>query len=231
MQAQSSEQWRVIVVEDDVTVAGVHCRFVTQQPGFRVVGRAETASEALRMIETTQPDLVLLDLELPGPSGLSLLRQLRSVKCQTEVIIITAHARSDIVRAGMQLGALDYLVKPFWPERLMEALAGFVARMRSLHGGAALDQEEIDRMRTGADAGSAAGNIRLERLREVREILDGGTAMTAEEVAEATGMARVTARRYLEHLVSLGQCTVDAVSDGPGRPRKAYQMWLGGQIG
>jgi response regulator of citrate/malate metabolism len=197
------------------------------------VGRAETAAEARRLIGSTQPDLVLLDLGLPGPSGLSLLRELRTAGLATEVIVITAHARGDVVQTSMQLGAFDYLVKPFWPERLVDALGSFVSRMAELRGTAALDQEAIDRLRAGVDGahGAVTANIRLDRLGEVRHALAGARPMTADEVAQATGMARVTARRYLEHLVSLGQCTVDAVSAGPGRPRKAYQLWLDGPIG
>jgi response regulator of citrate/malate metabolism len=233
LHVSSSDLWRVLVVEDDEVIAAVHCRFVAQQPGFRLVGRAGTASEAEQLIATTQPDLVLLDLELPGPSGLALLRRMRLAKRTVEVIVITAHARSDVVRACMQLGAVDYLVKPFWPDRLADALHGFAARMDSLRGAAPMDQQAIDRIRTGADAGSAVAspNIRRDRLHQVRHALEGGAPMTAEEVAQATGIARVTARRYLEHLVSQGQCTVDAVADGPGRPRKAYQLWLDGPVG
>jgi response regulator of citrate/malate metabolism len=233
MQAQSSQEWRVVVVEDDQAVASVHCRFVASQPGFQVVGRAETAAEAQRLIQTMQPDLLLLDLELSGPSGVALLRQLRASKFPTEVIVVTAHARGEVIRTCMQLGALDYLVKPFWLERLGEALDGFVSRMRTLPADRSLDQQEIDRARSGMDSAliGQTTNIRLDRLAAVRRVLQGGAPMTADEVAEATGMARVTARRYLEHLLSRRQCTVDAVAAGPGRPRKAYQMSLDSLVG
>lgn len=234
MQDRRIDDWRVLVVEDDVAVAAVHCRFTAMQPGFRVVGRAGTAPEAQQLIASTQPDLVLLDLELPGPSGLALLRNLRGEKKTTEVIVITAHARPDVVRSSMQLGAVDYLVKPFWPERLAEALALFTQRMERLRQPGALDQQAIDRLRGNGDVGAGragATNIRSERLGDVRKALVSGVPMTAEEVAAETGMARVTARRYLEHLVSLGQCTVDAVSLRPGRPAKTYQLWDEGPIG
>lgn len=228
------EEWRVLVVEDDRSVASVHCRFVAQQPGFRVVGRAETAEQARQLLATAQPHLVLLDLGLPGPSGLTLLRDLRNRRIPVEVIVITAHATPDIVRSSMQLGAIDYLVKPFWPDRLTAALQLFLTRMEGLQGGSSLDQTTIDRLRASGseqEPTRTAANIRLERLEDVRAVLDPVRAMTAEDVAGLTGMARVTARRYLEHLVSRGQCTVDAVADGPGRPRKAYRLWLTGRMG
>lgn len=228
-----ADPWRAVIVEDDEAVAAVHCRLVAKQPGFQVVGRAETASGGLRLVSTAQPHLVLLDLELPGPSGLAFLRQIRLEKRPVEAIVISAHARAEVVRTSMQLGAIDYLVKPFWPERLIGALATFVARMTSLRDNPALDQDAIDRMRSGGEAaGSAAvANVRMDRLAEVRRALEGAPPMTADELAQRTGMARVTARRYLEHLVSRGQCTVDSVSTGPGRPRKTYRLWAEGPVG
>lgn len=230
--APSSSPWRVVVVEDDQAVAAVHCRLVAKQPGFQVVGRAATASEAYVLMDTVQPDLVLLDLELPGPSGLALLRRVRAEKKETEAIVITAHARPDVVRTSMQLGAVDYLVKPFWPDRLVESLAKFAARMEGLRQARPLDQQEIDSVRAGsAGVPIAPTNIRLNRLAEVRMALERDAPMTADDIAAETGMARVTARRYLEHLVSRGQCSVDSVVDGPGRPRKAYRLWHSGPVG
>ena len=226
-------EWRVLVVEDDETVAAVHCRFVSRQPGFQVIGRAATGTEAMQLVARLRPHLVLLDLGLPGQNGVELLRALRSSSAPVEVIVVTAHATPGIVQVCMQLGAVDYLVKPFWPGRLADALAAFTSRMGALRHRRTLDQDEIDRLRTGRSEPAHAGGptIKRQRLAEVRDVLTANRVMTADEVGAATGMARVTARRYLEHLVSLGQCTVDTVPHGPGRPRKAYRIWLTGRIG
>lgn len=230
----SADARRVLVVEDDEHVAAVHCRFVSQQPGFSVVARAATAGQAREFVRTLRPHLVLLDLELPGQNGLELLRELRSSSLPVEVIAVTAHSGPAVVRAAMQLGVIDYLVKPFLPGRLSEALVAFVARADELAREHALDQAAIDRLRAGVgeQARLGAASIRTERLAGIRDLLEhADVAMTADEVAAASGMARVTARRYLEHLVSLGQCTADTVPDGPGRPRKSYRLWPSDRVG
>lgn len=222
MRLLQSKTWDVVVVEDDEAVAAVSCRVVSRQPRFRVVGRAATYPEAVSLIATTKPDLVLLDLGLPGRNGVELLRLIRGEGSGIEAIVVTAHSTPGIVRVCMQLGAVDYLVKPFWPERLEAALEAFADRAASLEGQRALDQETVDRVRRGAAPAGTARGIKRERLDEIGRLLESKQEMTAEEVAQEIGMARVTARRYLEQLVALGRCTVESIPEGSGRPRKTY---------
>jgi response regulator of citrate/malate metabolism len=70
--------WRVLVVEDDRVVARLHCRFIARVPGFTAVGVATTAAQAQEMVRTLHPDLLLLDIGLPGENGVALLRRLRA---------------------------------------------------------------------------------------------------------------------------------------------------------
>src|SRR4051794_41632737 len=87
--------WRVLVVEDDPVVAGLHCRFVSRVAGFAPVGAAPQAARALGMVRTLRPHLILLDLGLPGEDGLGLLRRLRSVAAPAGAVCVTpARARS-----------------------------------------------------------------------------------------------------------------------------------------
>ncbi len=218
--------WRVLVVEDDRVVARLHCRFIAQVPGFSVAGVAATAAQAAELVRVLRPHLLLLDVGLPGENGIALLRRLRAAGEEVEVIAVTAATASATVRAAVQLGAVDYLVKPFDQDRLRKSLRLFERRMTML-AGAQLAQLDVDRI-----CSEGPNTLRWlprdvsgSRLQEIREILSSADRPeTAEAVASRAGVARVTARRYLEYLVTIGQARMDPVVDGPGRPRKTYEL-------
>jgi response regulator of citrate/malate metabolism len=222
--------WRVLVVEDDRVVARLHCRFVARVPGFRAVGVAGTAAQAHEMVRTLHPDLLLLDIGLPGEDGIALLRRLRAAGDPVEVIAVTAATATETVRASVHLGAVDYLVKPFDQDRLRKSLGLFQRRMGRL-AGAQLAQHEVDRI--CSDGPNAfrwlPRDLSDSRLDEIRAILSRAQRpATADAVAAQAGVARVTARRYLEYLVTIGQATMQPVIGGPGRPRKTYSANLPG---
>jgi len=214
------EPWRVLVVEDDRTVASIHCRFVSRVPGFSVVGVARTAAEARRLVANLRPHLVLLDLGLPGESGVALLRGLRGAGHPVEVVAVTAAASPEVVRAVFQLGVIDYLVKPFRPERLGQALEAFDQHMGAF-AGRRMQQATVDALR--APGRRLPKDISEAGLDQVSRALAGSPdPLTAAEVSERVGLARSTTRRYLEFLVTLGRATVTPVPGGRGRPRNAY---------
>jgi response regulator of citrate/malate metabolism len=222
--------WRVLVVEDDRVVARLHCRFIARVPGFCAVGVAATAAQAQEMVRTLHPDLLLLDIGLPGENGIALLRRLRAAGAPVEVIAVTAATATETVRATVHLGTVDYLVKPFDQDRLRKSLGLFQRRMGRL-AGAQLAQDEVDRI--CSDGPNVfrwlPRDLSGTRLDEIRAILSRTEqAATADAVAAQAGVARVTARRYLEYLVTIGQATVQPVVGGPGRPRKTYSANLRG---
>ena len=218
-------EWRVLIVEDDPHVAVVHERVVRQMPMFKVVGRTESAEQTMGVLPSLCPHLLLLDLTLPGADGLTLARNLRNRAHPVEVIAVTATRNSEVVRAMVHLGVVDYLVKPFSPDRMRQALGFFLRRMAAMEHGS-LGQAEVDAL---CASGRRVGRwlpkgLVAEKLEEVRRHLDdtpGG--ISAEQVGEAAGMARVTARRYLEYLLTTQQVVVQLSSDGPGRPRRLYR--------
>src|SRR4051812_19144247 len=103
--------WRGLVVGGDAGGARPHRRFVARVPGFAPVGVAATAAQAEQMVRTLRPDLMLLDLGLPGASGISLLRTLRGRGETVEAIAVTAATTTKSVHATVQLGVVDYIVK------------------------------------------------------------------------------------------------------------------------
>jgi len=214
------ERWRVLVIEDDRSVASIHCRFVSRTDGFTVVGVARTAAEARPMLVNLRPHLILLDLGLPRDSGVELLRQVRGSGHPAEVIAVTAASSPEVVRAVFQLGVIDYLVKPFRPERLRQAMEAFERHMAAFEGGS-MGQATVDAIRVQQPR--LPKDIAEGRLEEVRRLLvEARDPMTVAEVSVATGLARSTTRRYLEFLVGLGQADVMPLHGRRGRPRNGY---------
>jgi two-component system response regulator DctR len=216
----------VLIVEDDPVVARFHQQVVADMPGFRVIGIATSGAEALRQVEDMKPDLLLLDLGIPQGNGLSLLRRIRTDRIPVEVIAVTAASETETIRDTLHLGVVDYLVKPFEPERLRQALSQFAYRMATLDQ-PRLRQDAVDvlRMTAAPKKRWVPKDLRPERLKLVREALgEGEGPLTAEEVGAQAKIARVTARRYLEYMVTIGQARTWSVPNGAGRPRKVYEI-------
>jgi two-component system response regulator DctR len=220
----SEEGWRVLIVEDDPEVTYLHRKLVARTPGFTVVGSVTNNEDALDEIASRQPHLLLLDLTLRGADGIALLRRLRGAGVPIEAIAVTASRRAEVVRSLVQLGVIDYLVKPFTPERLHQALSEF-RRRAGTPAPAELTQTQVDALRARDPKSrrwlpKGLSEAALEQVRAALAAADGPS--TAAAVADAVGMARVTVRRYLEYLVTTQQAGSRAEPSGPGRPRKVY---------
>ncbi|MEF3306111.1 response regulator transcription factor [Paenibacillus sp. GYB003] len=106
------ERSTVLIVEDDNEIREL-LRLYLIKSGFHAVGASDGIS-ALREFETVQPDLVLLDIQLPGASGLIVCEQIRSVS-NVPILFVSARGEAEDIIRGLQLGADDYIPKPFDP--------------------------------------------------------------------------------------------------------------------
>ncbi|MGM1062606.1 response regulator [Saccharothrix sp. Mg75] len=218
---------RVLVVDDDFMVAKVHSGYVSRTPGFEVVGVAHTGADALRLVRELRPDLVLLDVYLPDVDGLSVLRELRGPADDVDVIVITAATDVETVRTAMRGGVLHYLIKPFEYAALRDQLAHFAALDRRLEQLSSAGQADVDQVFGGRPPSapvlpkglSAQTAALVERVLRARP-----EGVSASECAEATELARVSARRYLEHFVNAGRAEVKLKYGGTGRPERLY-VW------
>lgn len=237
MTGQSDDRPRVLVVDDDFAVAALHRGFVEFHGGFTVAGVAHDGAEALRLVEETEPDLVLLDVYLPDMSGLEVLQRLRAARPErpVDVIAITAARELDTVRSAMAGGVLHYLVKPFTAQVLRERLDDYLRHraeiLRSEARETALDQDQVDRLlaaprrsRTAATLPKGLSPTTMEAVRDALAEHDGSAS--AQEIADRVGVSRVSARRYLEHLVTEERARVAPRYGATGRPENRY-LWLG----
>ena len=134
---------RILVVEDDDMLADAVARALRQSA--HMVQRAATGTEADRALAANEYDLVLLDLGLPGMDGFEVLKRLRQRRVRVPVLVLTARDALEDRIAGLDLGADDYLAKPF-------QLAELEARVRAL----------IRRAHAGASAELVHGRLRLD---------------------------------------------------------------------
>jgi two-component system response regulator DctR len=238
---------RVVLIEDDPMVQEVNRMFVERVEGFQVVGMAASGAEGIKLVEKLQPDLVLLDIFMPVLDGIETIRKLRSAQAPVDVIVVTAARETDTVRTMMRSGAIDYIIKPFKFERVRDTLERFRANYEAYRTDRQWTQEELDRLlrRSSAetaaqapspgDAGALASlaipqdelpkGLNALTLRQIILFMTKQSGMlSAEEVADGVGIARVTARRYLDYLAKQGRIALDMHYGGVGRPVNRYGL-------
>jgi response regulator of citrate/malate metabolism len=216
----------VLVVDDDFRVARIHSAFVDRVEGFRAVGVAHTGADALTAARTLKPDLILLDLYLPDIFGLDLISRIRVEGADSEVIVISAANEFDTVERAVKLGVASYLLKPFTLDDLAARLSEYQSQHRSSRRRTLDDQAEVDRVfgRTEQVAPLPKG-MSIETAELILALLNQQThELSAQECAEAIGVSRVSARRYLEHFVRKGRVQVSLRYGSRGRPERRYQL-------
>ena len=219
----------VLIVDDDFMVAKVHAGFVSALEGFEVVGTASSGAQALAEIDRLHPDLVLLDVYLPDMTGLEVLRRLRAGESPVDVIVISAARDVDSIRSALHGGVLHYLVKPFDRRAFETRLRDYAALRGELEELGEAAQPDVDRMfgmsRGGAQpVAQTPKGIAPETLELVRRTLEevGPDGLSASECSERTGLARVSARRYLEQLVAQQEADVRQRYGTAGRPERRF---------
>ncbi|MFT2017796.1 response regulator [Streptomyces sp. 796.1] len=221
---------RVLVVEDDTLAADAHALYVGRIPGFTVVGTVHSAGAARRRLERSAVDLLLLDLYLPDGHGLRLLRTLRAGGHGVDVIAVTSARDLAVVREGVSLGVVQYVLKPFTFATLRERLVRYAEFRATVTVGEASGQDEVDRalaaLRAPHPAAELPKGLTPDTLGSVTEVLRAADdGISAHAAAQALGISRITARRYLEHLVETGRAVRAPRYGGLGRPALTYR-WV-----
>lgn len=221
---------RVLVVEDDRVAAEAHRMYVERVAGFTVSGVAHSRAEALRFCALHPLDLVLLDLHLPDGHGLQIVQAMRAAGSTTDVIAVTSARDLGVVRQAVSVGVVQYLLKPFTFPTLRDRLERWAMFRQELAGGSASGQEEVDRalaVLRGPEPQVLPKGLSGPTLTSVTAVLRlAGAGLSANAAAQAVGVSRITARRYLEHLVDTGQAARSPQYGQVGRPELCYR-WVG----
>ncbi|MFW5474414.1 response regulator [Knoellia sp. CPCC 206450] len=221
------EPLRVLVVEDEPVAAEAHATYVGRVPGFVVVAVASTGQEALRALQGTDVDVVLLDMNLPDRHGLEVVRAMRAAGHAADVIAVSSARDLEIMRSAVSLGVVQYVLKPFAFGTLRDRLSAYLD-YRATHVATAEvgSQAEVDEVFAAARPTrpvSLPKGMSEELLgRVVATLRESPSALSASEVAGHLGVSRVTARRFLEHLHESGVATRRSRYSGAGRPEVEY---------
>ena len=111
-----------VLIVDDLAFIKIVLRDILEKAGFRVVGEASNGEQAIAMYQDSRPDVVLMDITMPGMDGLTALTKIREIDAAARVIICSALGQQQLIVQAIQLGAKDFIVKPFQPHRVVSAL-------------------------------------------------------------------------------------------------------------
>jgi DNA-binding NarL/FixJ family response regulator len=183
----------ICIVEDDVELGKSLARYLNRAPGFSCLGEFPSGEEALEQIPQTKPEVVLMDINLPGMSGVECVRRLRASMPALQVVMLTVYEDTDQVFQSLAAGAVGYLVKSTKPPQILQAI-------RDVHSGGSPMSNHIARkvvQAFQAKARAGPGNALSAREQQVLELLAKG--FPYKQIADAMGIGVETIRTHIRH--------------------------------
>ncbi|WP_367140529.1 MULTISPECIES: response regulator [Streptomyces] len=187
---------RVVLVDDHQVVRRGLRTFLEVQDDIEVVGEAADGAEGVERAEELRPDVVLMDVKMPGMDGIEALRRLRELENPARVLIVTSFTEQRTVIPALRAGAAGYVYKDVDPD----ALAGAI---RSVHAGHVLLQPEVAGALLSQDetggGGHGRGNALTEREREVLALIADGRSN--REIARALVLSEKTVKTHVSNIL------------------------------
>jgi two-component system, response regulator PdtaR len=178
---------RVVVAEDEAIIR-LDLRELLAEEGYAVVGETGRGDHAVELVRELDPDLVILDIKMPGLDGIAAARQIATER-RAAVLILTAFSQRDLVEQARDAGALAYLVKPFQKSDLVPAIEIALGRFEEL---AALERDVAD----------------LQGRLEARKIVDRAKG----RLMDAHGMSEQEAWRFLQQQAMANRVQVGEIA-------------------
>lgn len=220
-----------IIVEDDPMVAQIDQQYFQQMEDIKVDAVFGNGQAAWDYLQANPVDLAILDVYMPGLSGTELLRLIRDRNLKCSVIMVTAASEMSVVDKALRLGVSDYLIKPFSFPRFQEAIQRCRSKMELLNSGEAVDQGMVDCLFHGeplspVEQTNLQKGLNQKTLSYIYSYIKEHTPErhTCESLSAASGLSKVTIRRYLNYLVETGQLLSSIDYETGGRPRVLYRL-------
>lgn len=182
------QQTRIVIAEDE-SIIRLDLRESLEDEGYVVVGETGRGDEAIELVREFQPEVVILDIKMPGLDGIAAARVISSERLAA-VLLLTAFSQRDLIKQASEAGALAYLVKPFQRSELVPAIEIALARFRELK---AIENEAAE----------------LQERLETRKAVDRAKG----RLMDHRGMSEADAYRYLQQEAMQQRTTMRAVAE------------------
>ncbi len=210
---------KVFLADDHAVVREGLTLLLDTQAGITVVGEAADGRKAVRQVERLCPDVVVMDIAMPGMNGIEATAQIRNICPSTQVVILSMHSSAEHILRALRAGALGYLLKESAGKELIQAVQTVYGGRRYLSRQIA--ESVIDDYISGSPATQAKNLLESlsSREREVLQLVAEGKSST--EIAEVLYLSPKTIETYRSRLMhKLG------ISDLPGLVKFAIQQGL-----
>jgi NarL family two-component system response regulator LiaR len=189
---------RVLLVDDHAVVRKGMRALLDREAGIEVIGEADDGEQAVRAAERLRPDVIVMDLEMPGTDGIEATRQISASRPESHIVVLTSHASEEAVFPALKAGALGYVLKHSAPEDVLQAI-------RQAHRGETVLHPAIARMvlqelhRPAPPKQAPTAEPLSERELEVLRLLARG--MSNQEIADTLVVGEATVRSHVSSIL------------------------------
>lgn len=185
---------KVAIVEDDRFLRETLARLVAGAPGMACVAECDTAEDALKRLPRDWPDVVIMDINLPGRSGIECTARLKSARPTLQILMLTVYEDTERIFKALKAGASGYLLKRSDPQAILDAIADVK------NGGAPMTSHIARKVvqSFSAPSGDSIAEALSEREAEILDMASRGFA--AKEIATGLGISVPTVNTHLQHI-------------------------------
>lgn len=185
---------RILIVDDHAMVRRGLVAFLRTAPDLKLVGEVPSGESALAVLDEVAPDVILMDLMMPGMSGIETIQAVRDRDPDVQIIALTSFGKDDLVKQALTAGAISYLLKDVDAQELAEAI-------RAAHEGQSrLSREALQALVGALNQPPSPGHDLTNREREVLALLVEG--LNNSEIAERLFIGRSTAKTHVSNILS-----------------------------